>query len=398
MKAIFKFASLLSAAVMLFASCEGTAPVGPDVPGNENNNNSNNNNDLTKGELVLSVDKQIIQAGVDQAVLTVKFNDQELKDSVMFFDGNNKPIELGPDFIFSTETIGEYSFWANYKTFNSNKVTVTVVDTKVPDTPADPQPENTSFVRRVLLTKITGAGCVACPNVTAALHYFYYGNKDAKPNPTKPHELADLVLKAEAHTFESGYDPAQLSGFYSVSSWPTVIVDWAEYFVPSQSVSTLSAIEEMVEGRYEAEKAKVGIAVNSICENNSVTLKVCVKAAVDGQYRVGAWLLEDNIQGQQAGVSGGSENAWYHEFDDCIRIADSKLSAGDFAGHKLGFIESGKSAEKMFTWKLKDSWVKENLELCIFVSAADETGRYYRVNNVIKAPVSGVTAYEYAAK
>lgn len=394
MKAIFRFASLLSAAVMLFASCEDTTPVGPDVPNEENNGNT----DVTKAELVLSIDKQIIQAGVDQAVLTVKFNDQELKDSVMFFDGNNKPINLGPDYIFSTETIGEYSFWANYKTYNSNKVSVTVVATPVPETPEDPQPENTSFVRRVLLTKITGAGCVACPNVTAALHYFFHGNKDAKPNPTEPHELADFIIKAEAHTYEGGYDPAQLSSFYAVSSWPTVIVDWAEYFVPSQSVSTLAAIEDMVERRYEAEEAKVGIAVNSICENGSVTLKVCVKAAVAGQYRVGAWLLEDNIQGQQSGVAAGSENAWYHEFDDCIRIADSKLSAGDYAGHKLGYVEAGNTAEKMFTWVLKDSWVRENLELCVFVSALDETGRMYLVNNVIKAPVNGVTPYEYATK
>ena len=52
----------------------------------------------------------------------------------------------------------------------------------------------------------------------------------------------------------------------------------------------------------------------------------------------------------------------------------------------------------MFTWVLKDSWVRENLELCVFVSALDETGRMYLVNNVIKAPVNGVTPYEYATK
>ena len=385
MKAIFRFASLLSAAVMLFASCEGTTPEGPDTSGGNNTGN-------TSGELVLSVDKQIIQAGVDQAVLTVKFNGEEVKDGVILFDADNKVVDLGADFIFSTETIGEYSFWANYKTYNSNKVYVTVVATAVPETPADPQPESTSFVRRVLLTKITGAGCVACPNVTAALRYFFYGDG----NKNNPHELADFVVKAEAHTYEGGYDPAQLSSFYSVSSWPTVIVDWAEYFVPSQSISSLSAIEQMVERRYAAEQAKAGISVNSICENGSVTLKVCVKAAVGGQYRVGAWLLEDNIQGQQAGVAAGSENAWYHEFDDCIRIADSRLSAGDYAGHKLGYIEAGKTAEKMFTWVLKDTWVTENLELCVFVSTTDETGRMYLVNNVIKAPINGATAYEYA--
>ena len=388
MKNVLRLASLLGAAVMLFASCgeTGTAtggetPDNPDVPVN--------------GELTLEVDKLIIQAGVDQAKLTVKFNDQPITEDVTIFDSKNKPIDLGSDFIFTSETEGEYSFWANYKTFNSNKVYVTVVATPVPETPADPQPSNTSFVRRVLLTKVTGAGCVACPNVTAALHYFFHGNDEAVP-ATEPHELAPYVVKAEAHTYEGGYDPAQLSGFYSVSSWPTVIVDWAQYFVPSQGVITLSAIEKMVEDRFEAEAAKVGIAVNSVCENGAITLKVCVKAAQTAQYRVGAWLLEDNIQGQQSGVTSDPKNAWYHEFDDCIRIADSKLSAAVFSGHKLGIIEAGKTAEKMFTWKLKDNWVEDNLELCVFVSAPDASGRSYWVNNVIKAPVNGATPFEYA--
>lgn len=389
MKNVFRFASLLSAAVMLFLSCEGNI----DTPTNGDDEGKPDNVLPLDGELTLEVDKQIIQAKVDEAKLTVKFNGEVVNEDVTIFDGNNKPIDLGTDFIFTSEKEGEYTFWANYKTFNSGTVSVTVVATAVPETPVDTDPENTSFVKRVLLTKITGAGCVACPNVTAALHYFYYGNEDATP-ATVPHELAEYTVKAEAHTYESGYDPAQLSGFYSVSSWPTVIVDWAEYFVPQSNVITLSAIEGMVERRYE-EEAKAGIAVNSICENGAITLKVCVKVSETAQYRVGAWLLEDNIQGQQSGVTASEKNSWYHEFDDCIRIADSKVGAGNFAGHKLGVIEAGKTAEKMFTWTLKDNWVTENLELCIFVSAADETGKTYTVNNAIKAPINGITPYDY---
>jgi len=381
MKNVFRFASLLAAAVMLFASCGETQDDG--------------NGPVPSGELTLEVDNQIIQAGVDQARFTVKLGETVITEDVVFFDGANKVIDLGSDFVFSTDTPGDYSFWVNYKTYNSNTVKVTAVSTAVPETPEDPQPSNTSFVRRVLLTKVTGAGCSACPNVTQALHFFYYGNKDADP-VMEPHELAPYTVKAEAHTFEAGYDPAQLTGFFTVSSWPTVIVDWAQLFVPSTGVITLKAIEGMVEERYEAEEAKAGISVNSICENGAVTLKVSVKAAVTAQYRVGAWLLEDNIKGQQAGVPAGNENAWYHEFDDCIRIADSKVSASNFTGHQLGLIEAGKTAEKMFTWTLKSNWVQENLELCIFVSTPDAAGRNYYVNNVIKAPVNGITAFEYA--
>ena len=337
------------------------------------------------GILTLEVDYQIIQAGVDQSKLTVKLDGKLVTEDVVFIDGKNNVVDLGPDFVFTTTEAGEYSFWATYKKYNSNTVTITVVNTPVPQTPEDPQPESTSFVRRVLLTKVTGAGCIACPNMTLALHDFFANN-----------ELAKHTVKAEAHTYDGGYDPAQLSSFYSVSSWPTLIFDWAFSFTPSQNVVTLHAVEEYVKQRYEAEQAKAAIAVNSICENGAITFKVCVKAAESTQYRVGAWLLEDNIQGQQSGVDSRPENAFYHEFDDCIRIADSKLSSSVWSGHKLGGIEAGKTAEKMFSWTLKESWKVENLKLCIFVSTPDEAGRNYYVNNVIVAPINGMTQFEYA--
>lgn len=358
---------------MLFASCEktpvtgGDQPVDPEVP--------------EDGELVLEVDKLIIRAnGEDAATLKVTFNGKEITEGVTIFDGNDDVVDLGSSFKFTVTEAGEYSFWANYKTFNSNTVTVTSVVTEVPDTPADPQPENTSFVRRVLITKFTGQECQYCPNATAALHKFF-----------DEHELAGSAIKAEAHTFSAG-DPAYFSGsFYSVSSFPTIIVDWA---IQSSDVYYENLVS-LVSERYEAEPAKAGIAVNSVYADGAITLKVCVKAAETGQYRVGAWLLEDNIQGQQKGAPAGEENSWYHEYDDCIRIADSKQGTM-YSGVKLGMIDEGKTAEKMFTWTLKDNWKVENLKLCIFVSVPNEDGRSYNVNNVITAPINGITQYEYA--
>lgn len=366
---------------MLLASCEGTGTTGtdpedklPDEPV-----------DLD-GTLTLEVDKLIITSdGEDAAVLTPKFNGKALTEGVTFYDGKNKVVEL-PGGRFTTQENGTFSFWAKYKTFNSNTVNVTSVPTAVPTTPEDPKPASTSFLKRVLLTKITGAGCVACPAVTLALH-----------NILDEHELAPYVVKAEAHTFESGYDPAQLSNFYGVNSWPTVIVDWAQYFVPTQGVSTQGTIEEMIEEQYE-EPAMAGIATHAKHEGNSIVLKVCVKAAVDGNFCVGAWLLEDGIDGTQSGAPDKAleENKFYHVFDDCIRIADSKRGAGVFSGKRLGSIKAGETAEMLFVWTdaLKEHWVTDNLELCVFVSAED--GNQTTVTNVIKAPIDGVVKYEYA--
>ena len=283
MKTIFRFASLLAAAVMLFASCgetgTGTENPTPDGP-------------ATKGELTLDVDNLIIQAGVDQAKLTVKLDGNVISDGVIIFGNDNKIVDLGADFIFTSETAGTYTFWANYQTFNSNVVTVKVVNTPVPATPEDPQPSNTSFVRRLLLTKFTGQDCQFCPNATASIHKFF-----------EEHELAPYVVKAEAHTFNAN-DPAYFAGpFYGVQNFPTVCVDWA-VITTNVDYNTISGV---IEDRYEEEAAKAGISVNSVCENGTITFKVCVKAAEAGQYRVGAWLLEDNIIGQQKGAPLGEE-------------------------------------------------------------------------------------------
>ncbi len=384
MKTIFRFASLLSAAVMLFASCEGPVdtpdtPDTPDVP----------DTPVTEGKLTLEVDKLIIQSnGADAATLTVKFNDEVITEDVIIFDGKNKPVDLGSDFKFTATETGEYTFYANYKTFISNTVTVTAVSTEVPETPEDLQPSNTSFVRRVLLTKFTGQQCPACPNATAAIHKFYDEN-----------ELAPYAVKAEAHTYNSD-DPAFFAdSFYGVQYFPTICLDWAML----TTEVTYNNVSSMIADRLEAEDAKAGISVNSVFADGALTFKVCVKAAETGQYRVGAWLLEDNIKGQQKGAPAGEENSWYHEFDDCIRIADSK-SGTSYAGIKLGEIEAGKTAEKMFAWNFNDldpvkyhpdGWKVENLKLCVFVSVPDEKGYSYIVNNVITAPINGVTQFEY---
>ena len=382
MKNIFRFASLLASAVMLFASCEGTGTgTGTGTGGDDITPGGS----TTKGELTLDVDNLIIQAGVDQAKLTVKLDGKEISEGVMIFGNDNNVVDLGADFIFTSETPGTYSFWANYQTFNSNTVTVTVVNTPVPATPEDPQPSSTSFVRRVLLTKFTGAQCQFCPTATASIHKFF-----------DEHELAPYVVKTEAHTF-SADDPAYFDGpFYGVQNFPSLSVDW-HTITTSVDYTTLTKI---VADRYEAEDAVAGISVNSVATDGAITFKVCVKAAKSGQYRVGAWLLEDNIKGTQKGAPVGEENAWYHTFNDCIRIADSK-SGASYAGLKLGAIEAGKTAEMMFAWDLakdypkSEGWKKEDLKLCVFVSCPDEKGYSYIVNNVVTAPINGETKFEY---
>jgi hypothetical protein len=84
---------------------------------------------------------------------------------------------------------------------------------------------------------------------------------------------------------------------------------------------------------------------------------------------------------------------WMDIFDDSVRIADSKVNSSNYTGHLLGEIKTGETAERMFVLNLKKSWITDNMELVVFVSAEEDGA--YTVTNAIKAPVDGVVQFEY---
>ena len=152
---IIEFLTFITAGAVMFSSCssltgddEGTD--GPGTPGATG--------------LELQVSDMVIQAdGKDAAVFTVLSDGKPVSEGVRFYDGaTNRQIEL-PEMAFTTTETGTYTFWAAYGTSHTETVSVTAIGFPVPELPDDPDPENTSFSRRVLLTQFTGTGCGYCP-------------------------------------------------------------------------------------------------------------------------------------------------------------------------------------------------------------------------------------------
>ena len=118
-------------------------------------------------------------------------------------------------------------------------------------------------------------------------------------------------------------------------------------------------------------------------------VNVGVKAAVDGEIRVAAWLLEDGIYGKQAGALNSSNNT----HDNCVRLIFGKNGTKDFSGTSVE-LKAGESASQFYIMDLDESWVAENCHVIVFVSS--NTGTSYTVNNVIDCPVNASVAYDYA--
>lgn len=388
MKNIFKIASLLAAAVMLFACEEMTG--GPD--GGDGNDNGNGNElNVVSGGLEMTTDKDVIQAnGQDAATLRVLYNGQDVTAESFIYDENDDEVVLVDGKFTATEP-GEYKFYADYGTFSMKPkadnayeyFVVKAISVAVPDAVADPQQESTAFVHRTFLAQYTGTGCQYCPLMVKVLRELVA--RDG---------VSEKVVHTAVHSFGSG-DPAYIAA-PKTSNYPYLTLDLVQGYSAEQGTDYLqSLVESHTEGT-----AKAGISVSPMyyADEKTIVARVSVKAAADGIFNVGAWLLEDEIYGQQTVYDQYKVfvDESYNEHENCVRIADSKYK-GTWFGHELGELKAGETAEKTFVMNVKKDWKVENLHLAVFVSYGEKDGSKiaYTVCNAVDAPIDAPTPFEY---
>lgn len=372
MKNIFKIASLLAAAVMLF-SCEEIKKEGSET-----------------SMLSIVSDRDVIQSdGTDAAILKVMYGDKDVTAESVFYNENDEVLNL-VDGKFTATKDGEYRFWAEYGTHttfdkeldDNGLIVIKAISVPVPSVAADTEAANTSFVHRAFLTQYTATGCGYCPYMIKVL-------KELKSEEVIP---AQAVLAAVHSGPYSGQDPAAISA-PSVNSYPYLTVDFVSGFDHTQGSETLKGmITTSIAG-----SAKAGISVNPVYypEAGQLVVTVGVKAAEDGIYNVGAWLLEDDIYGQQSDYDGIGDES-YNTHENCVRLIDSRYD-GEWAGMPVGALKAGETGEKTFVMKLKLSgskpWKVENLHLAVIVSRGEKAG--YTVCNAIDCPIDEPTPFEY---
>ncbi len=392
------------AAAMLF-SCRGNIdpegdkpqpdePEGPAIPEN--------------AELRISSDKNLIQTFDDYATITVTVGDVVLTEDVTFYVGT-KPVTV-TDSKFTTTEPGKHELWASYGTRTSNKVTITAIDVKIPETPADPQPSGTSFKTKVLIAQFTTTGCSPCARMKDFLH-----------NVMADAELSDKLILTACHSglingvADPSYIKTNFDEFAKLTGFPYLFMDM--YYGFNNYTTPVGEFKKQINKMYDFKKdSAAGLAVNSSIVDGKLVAKVTVKAAVEGEYRVGAFLLEDGIYGQQSSATAD----WMNIHDSVIRYIDSQYytNAGKemYYGHSVGNVEKGKTSDYVFVWNLDEIWkkgalageqsggyywdpfVQDKLHLAVFVSAVgkDEKGNeFWYVNNAIDCTANGQTKFEY---
>ena len=339
-------------------------------------------------KLELRASKTVIKAdGEDAVQLEVLADGVPVTEGVRLYDGaTNLPLEL-PSMTFTADEPGTYYFWAAYGTVYSGQVSVRAVDFDLPVLPDDPEPDNTSFVRRVLLTQFTGTDCGYCPGMINFIR-----------NLLADEEYSSRVVHTAAHTYLAS-DPAYLSqrldqALKATSGYPEVVADMCLSY---NNYLNENGFRMMIDEAWERSDAKAGISAVTALHGNTIVVLARVKAAEASEVKVGAWLLEDGIEGRQ---NNNYPNEWtddYDTHDNCIRYADSQLSNIDFSGYSLGTLSSGQTAEYVFTINVEDDWLTDNCHVVVFVTVPDEKG-FYSVNNAIDLPLNASYPFEYVSE
>lgn len=368
------FALLCAAATFAFVGCEpvdGTEDKKPtpDQP-------------TTTGSITLSADKTTIALG-DTVKFTVMQEGVDVTAAATIYDPSMNKLANGE---FVAEATGTYSFFATKGGESSNYVYVTVM-ASVPTLPEDTDVANTKFNHRILVIDHTGINCPNCPLMTDNLRAFHKT------------EWANNYNEVTCHAGGyAGGDPANspaanvVNQFYSPSGYPTLNLNFYSGNVPNYYTDTFVVkMGEEFTKLIKKDGADAGIAVAVTGDSEMVYATVSVKAAVEQEYKVTAWLLESKIYGNQ---SGASED--YHKiYNYALRNVGGSYSRADISGDSVGVIKVGEYAETGFELPITSTkWKVENMDVLIIVSAKDKTKRWEVVNTAL-CPVNSTVGYEY---
>lgn len=355
--------------------------------------------------LTVTLSTNLVQVGKQYAAFIIRYDGKVLEpaemEKVKIYNAETdngvaleKVVALynGKEYVLPSYTAnkaGKKSFWVGYKTQNTRNtpVTITAVSSAIPARPVDPQPANTDFVHRAMFTQLTGTWCGYCPNMIEAFHYMFE-NEQYKDKfvHTAVHGGDEFRL-----TLPNGRDLASILN--NSGSYPYTIANLAYGLNTNNSVdSNISAIMGAIENTLK-NPARAGIAVRTELKDNMLLVRASVKVSHDGEYSIGAWLVESGLYSPQSNYTNIKED-YIDIHENVVRIADSNPEGSDFKGHPMGHIGKGETADHLFIMEIDPSWKTENCHLVLFVSTT-QYNQYTLTNAVKSASLTSGVEFEY---
>lgn len=377
-----RFIFMFWALTLMISSCSSSTS---ENGGEEPNGNGGGH---ASGDISLSLSTNAIKAdGKDKCDFIVKIGNEQVTKDVEIYAVDNTSTPLG-SLSFTTTKTGEYKFFASYKDKVSSQITLKALS-QIPDLPADAQPQNTSFVRRVMALQFTGTGCPNCPYMIAAIH------------ETLKSDAADKVIFTGIHAYNSDdimYTSVMgaMGSTYGNGYYPGIGLDLRKEVLNAVNDvnTTTSRLKSMISKEHEGD-AKTGISLAVLKNGNELVIKAAVKAAETGTYKIGAWVLEDGIYA----VQSNNTNIKGYDFNTHNNVVRevSGQNDYDFSGDNLGQIAKGETKNHVLSMKINPEWNLQNCKIVCFVSTPDAGGstKKFYINNAVICNIDGAKLFEY---
>ena len=336
---------------------------------------------------VLSVDKNSIAPdGIETATFTVTRNGTDITgESTLYLlpeEGNPMAQE---GFTFTTTEAGVYTFYATAGGISTNSVQIIVL-------PTDSEPANFNFRQRGLITEFTGTWCGFCAMIKAAVHNLEASGYD-NGYPVEIHSGDMMALE---------YSGA-LDELFRVNStgYPTTAFQLDRktaldgVYSQTDIQANTDRIKELLEGCLDEYECTSGISGAYFSdETGKMKVSATVKIADDGEYRIAAWLLENNIHAEQSNYTANVVNT--EEVSVHRNVLRAVSNSTEFTGDD---VTAGAMGTQGFEWTFDESSLlngnPEDSHVLIFVTKKQEGGVYI-VNNIIRCGFEKVTGFEYA--
>lgn len=354
-----KFIAFIAAAATLMVGCGGEDnPVNP-----------------ATGGATLKADVLSVEVNKPITFTVIADDGTDITAEAAIFDKTHDFVQVSNPYTPTED--GKYEFYAVAGNIFTETIEVVVLPT-IPALPEDTNESGTAFNHRILLVDHTGNTCGYCPQMMLALK-----------EVAETGDYHSKYYEAMAHSYASS-DPATstaanaISSYYGVSGYPTLTYNFA---YSTSSSYNAEHIKAQIDAQWK-ESADAGIAASASLATKSVVVNAEVKAAVENDYRITAWLLEDGIVANQTNAT----EEWMNTHDNAIRQA---ATTSPISGTDLGVIKAGEKASLAMSLEITGSkWNRDNFKVMVIASAKNDKGKF-EVVNVAICPVGGSVAYDY---
>ena len=372
---ITKFFALLCAVAVGFVACEpeqnepGPNPEPKPEP---------------SGKITLSADNTAIQLGESVTFTVTDQAGTDVTSAASFYDNNMDKVS-NP---FTPAASGNYTIMATIGAESSNNVTITVM-AEMPEIPEDPEPSNLKFNHRALVIDHTGVNCGYCPMMTESLLLLEQSKWHGYYNEVTCHAGA-----------MAGGDPANstaanvLNKMQKPDGYPNVNINFYTAVVGNYGgQTTVNKIGSALDSYLKKDGADVGISMAIDGDETQLYCAAQIKAAVQKEYKVVAWLLESGIYSpNQAGASKDIHRIYNY----ALRNISGSYSETNVQGESIGVLEVGDTYDCAFQLPITSTkWKWENMGVLVIVSAKDASNRWEVVNSLYCNLSEKSKTYEY---